>query len=182
MKSGVRRLSRSTVFCTRWAGAWILLKADVIQELFDIRQKFLYEELQCSANSLHVFSHQHSWNEDQCAPILTLRRTPSTNCWMLADSITSGWVQCPTFGHRLTSSFAKNILQSAYFKIANQQHHQTPVNELRFTNLHPPVCFLRTDGICGSFFAVPFIQCTLLLTVILLLTGFCLSLVHNVYV
>jgi len=31
---------------------------------------------------------------------------PFLNLWMLADS---GWVQCPSFGHRLTSPFAKNF-------------------------------------------------------------------------
>ena len=29
--------------------------------------------------------------------------------WMLADNVTSSWVQWPYFGHRLTSSFAENI-------------------------------------------------------------------------
>jgi len=51
----------------------------------------------------------------------------------------------------LTSSFAKNIKHATYFKIANQQHQQNPVNELSCTNLYALVCFLRTN-ICGSFF------------------------------
>jgi len=52
----------------------------------------------------------------------------------------------------LTSLFAKNIKHATYFKTANQQHQQNPVNELSCTNLYALVCFLRTN-ICG-FFAV----------------------------
>jgi len=45
----------------------------------------------------------------------------------------------------LTSSFANNIKHATYFKTANQQHQQNPVNELRCTNLYALVCFLRTN-------------------------------------
>jgi len=50
----------------------------------------------------------------------------------------------------LTSLFAKTIMHATYFKTANQQHQQNPVNELSCTNLYALVCFLRTN-ICGSF-------------------------------
>ena len=50
----------------------------------------------------------------------------------------------------LTSSLGKNIKHATYFKIANQQHQQNPVNELSCTNLHALVCFLQTN-IRGSF-------------------------------
>jgi len=53
----------------------------------------------------------------------------------------------------LTSSFAKNIKHTTYFKTANQQQQQNPVNELSCTNLYALLCFLRTN-ICGSFFMV----------------------------
>jgi len=49
------------------------------------------------------------------------------------------------------SSFAKNIQHVTYFKTANQQQHQNPVNEPSFTNLHLLVCFLQTN-IGGSLF------------------------------
>jgi len=41
-------------------------------------------------------------------------------------------------------SFAKNIKHATYFKIANQQHQQNPVNELSCSNLYALVCFLQT--------------------------------------
>ena len=50
----------------------------------------------------------------------------------------------------LTSSFAKNIKHVTYFKIANQQHQQNPVNELSCTNLYALVCFLRTILFYGT--------------------------------
>jgi len=53
----------------------------------------------------------------------------------------------------LTSLFAKIINNVTYFKTANQQHQQNPVNELSCTNLYALVCFLRTN-ICDSFFMI----------------------------
>ena len=57
----------------------------------------------------------------------------------------------------LTSLFAKTIMHATYFKTANQQHQQNPVNELNCTNLYALICFLRTN-ICGSFFMVHGVQ------------------------
>jgi len=50
----------------------------------------------------------------------------------------------------LTSLFAKTIMHAIYFKTANQQHQQNPVNELSCTNLYALVCFLRRN-ICVLF-------------------------------
>ena len=46
------------------------------------------------------------------------------------------------FGHRLTSSFSKNIYSN---------YQQKSIDELTFTNLHPLLCFLRTN-VRDSFF------------------------------
>jgi len=70
-----------------------LLEAEVISNLFDIRQKLLHEENLTVVLTVYFYTASMEWN--QCAPMPTLRRTSSTNCWILDDSVTSGWVQCP---------------------------------------------------------------------------------------
>jgi len=102
MKSDVRRLSRSTVSCVQvpnLAGSWSNLRT-----LFDVGQKFFLHEENFTAFIYTPTSMK--WRSAR--PMPTLRQTPSTNCWMFTDSVTSNWVECP-FGHRLTSSFSENI-------------------------------------------------------------------------
>ena len=95
----------------------------------------------------------------KCPPFAATQERRRRRHCLSALSITrwSGRSHSSTMGCRnsqfLTSLFAKNIKHATYFKIANQQQQQNPVNELSCTNLCALVCFLRTN-ICGSFFMV----------------------------